>query len=393
MSKSSASHAFYFVLTMGVVNLFADMTYEGGGSINGPFLGSLGASAAAISIVAGLGEFLGFSLRFVGGYVGDRTGRVWLVTFIGYIINLLAVPAMALAGNWQVAAVLSVAERAGRAIRKPTVESMLSYTTGHLGRGWVYGLNTALDEIGATLGPLVIALVLLVGGNYRMALGVLLIPALLAIASLSAARITFPLPADFEVGGSTATEKRFTSAYWLYMSAGACFAAGLTNFELISYHLSRTGSVTEYWVPILLAIATAAGVPAGLLLGKRFDQRGLPVVVSAVVVSSLFSPFVFLGNFWAVLFGMLLWGIGFATQDVLLKAIIAGVLPKGHRGLAFGLFYTGYGGGSLVGSIASGVLYERWIGGVIALSIAAQLASLPLFVAASRAHANKTRRM
>ncbi|HEY5084890.1 MAG TPA: hypothetical protein VII48_10230, partial [Rhizomicrobium sp.] len=50
------SVAFRFVLTMGVVNLFADITYEGGGSINGPFLGTLGASAALISIVAGLGE-------------------------------------------------------------------------------------------------------------------------------------------------------------------------------------------------------------------------------------------------------------------------------------------------------------------------------------------------
>lgn len=53
---------------------------------------------------------------------------------------------MALAGSWQVAAVLVLAERIGRALRKPTVEAMLSYTTGKLGKGWVYALNTALDE-------------------------------------------------------------------------------------------------------------------------------------------------------------------------------------------------------------------------------------------------------
>src|SRR5204862_1682229 len=100
----AATTAFRFVLTMGIVNLFADMTYEGGSSINGPFLGSLGASAAAISIVAGAGEFLGYSLRAVSGYISDRTGRVWLITFIGYSINLLAVPALALTGNWPVAA-------------------------------------------------------------------------------------------------------------------------------------------------------------------------------------------------------------------------------------------------------------------------------------------------
>src|SRR5436190_16091235 len=116
--------AFRFVFTMGLVNLFADVTYEGGASINGPFLSSLGASAAAISIIAGLGEFLGYSLRSVSGYLADRTGRYWLITFVGYAINLLAVPAMALTGNWWAAAALILAERIGRAIRKPTVEAM-----------------------------------------------------------------------------------------------------------------------------------------------------------------------------------------------------------------------------------------------------------------------------
>jgi hypothetical protein len=173
----AASHAFRSVLAMGIVNLFADMTYEGGASINGPFLGTLGASAAAISIIAGLGEFLGYSLRSVSGYVSDKTGRYWLITFVGYSVNLLAVPAMALAGSWPVAAGLVLAERVGRAIRKPTVESMLSYTTGSLGRGWVYAVNSALDETGATLGPLLIALVLFLKGNYRIGYALLLISA------------------------------------------------------------------------------------------------------------------------------------------------------------------------------------------------------------------------
>src|SRR3954470_11097049 len=171
MAKSrislGSSPAFTFVLTMGVVNLFGDITYEGGASINGPFLATLGGSAAAISIIAGLGEFLGYSLRSVSGYIADRTGKHWPVTFIGYSINLLAVPAMALAGSWQAAGALILAERIGRAIRKPTVEAMLSYSTGQHGRGWVYAVNTALDETGATLGPLIIALVLFFHGDYR----------------------------------------------------------------------------------------------------------------------------------------------------------------------------------------------------------------------------------
>src|SRR5215216_2085600 len=128
----SKSDVFKFVLILGMVNLFADMTYEGASSINGQFLGTLGASAAAIGITAGIGEFLGYALRSVSGYISDKTGKYWLTTFIGYIVNLLAVPALALTGNWPVAAGLVIAERVGRAIRKPTVESMLSYATGEI---------------------------------------------------------------------------------------------------------------------------------------------------------------------------------------------------------------------------------------------------------------------
>src|SRR5271166_1508525 len=109
------SSAFQFVLTLGIVNLFADMVYEGGSSINGPYLSMLGAGAAAIGVISGVGEFLGYALRVAAGYISDKSGKYWLITFIGYAINLFAVPALALAGNWQLAAVFMIAERVGRA--------------------------------------------------------------------------------------------------------------------------------------------------------------------------------------------------------------------------------------------------------------------------------------
>ena len=373
---------------MGVVNLFADMTYEGGASINGQFLGSLGASAAAVGIVAGVGEFLGYSLRSVSGYVADRTGRYWPVTFVGYTINLLAVPAMAWAGSWQAAGALVLAERVGRAIRKPTVEAMLSYSTGKHGRGWVYAVNTALDETGATLGPLLMALALFSRADLRTAYALLLISTVLALASLVVARLTFPVPSQLEAGGpATAHTREFTRSYWLYMMAGACFAAGLTSFELVSYHLSSSGTVTGYWVPVFLALATAGAVVASLILGRAYDKVGIAAVVVAVVLAALASPFVFFGSFWLALAGLLLWGIGYATQDTLLKVLIASVLPEGRRNLAFGLFYLGYGGGWLVGSVTTGLLYDRSRVALVVFTIAAQLTSLPFFASAARARA------
>jgi MFS family permease len=383
----SKAKAFNFVLILGIVNLFSDTTYEGASSINGPFLGMLGASAAAIGIISGLGEFLGYSLRFIAGYISDRTGKYWLITFIGYSINLLAVPALALAGNWPLAACLIVAERIGRAIRKPTVEAMLSYTTGHLGKGWVYAINTALDQIGATIGPLLMALVIFLKGDYKTGYALLFIPALLALGTLAIARLFFPNPSHLE-SVPTAKLKGFGASYWLYMLGGACVAAGLVSFELISYHFSKTTSIAEHWIPLFFAIAMATDAIASLIFGKLFDRIGLPAVVIAFFLSSFFAPFVFLGGFSMALFGMILWGIGFGAQDTLLKAIIAGILPEGKRNLAFGLFYTGYGAGWLIGSSITGLLYSESLYLLVAFSVILQLTSLPFFIKAKKCEAN-----
>ena len=385
--SSSASWAFRFVMMLGIVNLFADVTYEGGASINGQFLGALGAGAAAISIIAGAGECLGYALRSVSGYIADRTGKHWPITFVGYAINLLAVPTMALAGTWQAAGALVLAERVGRAIRKPTIEAMLSYSTGKHGRGWVYAVNTAMDETGAMLGPLMIAFALSRGHDFRAGYRLLLISSLLALAALTVARVVFPVPSQLERGGPpTARATGFTRAYWLYMVAGSCFAAGLMSFELISYHLSSGGTLAAHTVPIFLSIATASSVVASLVLGRSYDRVGIRAVVIAVILASLFSPFVFFGvSLWPVLIGLLLWGIGYATQDTLLKVLIATVLPEGKRNLAFGLFYVGYGGGWLIGSVMTGLLYERSRVALVIVAITVQLTSLPFFVLGARA--------
>lgn len=393
VAHSGASAAFAFVLAMGLVNLFGDVTYEGGASINGPFLGILGASGAAISIIAGIGEFLGYSLRVVSGWIADRTGRYWTVTLVGYVINLFAVPAMALAGSWQTAGMLVLAERIGRAIRKPTVEAMLSYSTGRLGTGWVYALNTALDETGATIGPLLMAFALYRRVGYRSGYALLFISAALALGALIVARILFPVPSRLEQEGEPRAQARgFTTAFWIYMVAAACFGGGVMSYEFISFHLSTRGTVSPHWIPLFLAIATFGGAMASLVLGRLYDRVGLRVVVIAIVVSALFSPFVFLGGFGVALAGLVLWGIGYAVQDTLLKAVVADRLPEGRRNFAFGVFYAGYGAGWLVGSITTGLLYRVSVPAVIVFSMAIQFASIPLFLVARRQELAETSR-
>ncbi|MEV0396267.1 MFS transporter [Polymorphospora rubra] len=383
---ASGSMALRFVLLMGMVDLFGDTTYSGGASMNGLFLASVGAGAAVISIAGGLSEFLNYLTRGLSGYFADRIRRRWPLVFVGYVLNLLTVPALALAGHWQVAAGLIVVQGVGRGVRKPLVQAMLSYTSSRYGKGWVYGVNASLDYAGRTLGPLVVAGVLLLTTEFRTAYALLVIPAMLALITLTMARIRFPAPSAFESPEQqhqAEVTEGFTRSYWLYLAAGACFAAGLMNFELISFHLSRSG-VTRDSVPLFLALATAIGALASLGLGKLYDRVGLPVVLVAVVATATFSPFVFLLPVHLALVGMVLWGIGQATQDSLLTALVAGVLPRGRRNLAFGLYYAGYGVGWLVGAVAAGLLYERSHIALVAFAAVAQLLSVPIFLTARR---------
>jgi MFS family permease len=385
----SASTALHFVLVIGVVNLFADMTYEGARSSTGQFLGTLGASAAVVGFTAGLGELVGYALRSVSGVISDKTGKYWIVTIVGYCINMLAVPALALAGQWPIAAGLIVAERTGRAIRKPATAAMLSFAGKQIGQGWVFGLNEALDQTGATLGPLIISFTLFRHGNYRNGFALLLVPALLAITMVLVARGFFPNPRDLEVSEAIQKEKLPTT-FWLYLAGNACIGAGFADFALIAYHFQNTASVATNLIPIYYAVAMAAGALGALIFGKLFDKLGLAVVMVVFFLSAFFAPLVFLGSGWIALIGMILWGIGMSAQGSLLTSVIAGVIHASKRSTAFGVFDTGFGVAWFLGSWLMGVLYQKSIPALIVFSVLLQLVALPVFIFAKRNEGGST---
>jgi MFS family permease len=377
--------ALQFVVIIGIANFFADFTYEGARGIVGPFLGSLGASAAIVGFVAGLGELMGYGLRSVSGYFADKSHRHWGFAFAGYAVNMLAVPALALAGRWPVAASLVVAERVGRGIRKPTVEAMLSYAGKSIGAGWVFGLNEALDQAGATVGPLLVALILYLNGGFRTGLGVLLVPALLCLAILVAARLLHPRPHELEEGtGHTFATTNLTCPYWIYLAAGSLIAAGFADFALIGFHFHKVNTVPANMIPVFYAVAMASSALASIPLGRLFDRFGPNISLFAFLISAAAAPFVFLGTSIAALIGMIFWGIGMAAQGSLLQAMLTGVIPPQKRSTAFGLFDTGYGIAWFVGSAVMGLLYDKSILAVAIFSVSLQLAALPVFFIANK---------
>jgi len=377
--------ALQFVVIIGIANFFADFTYEGARAIVGPFLGSLGASAAIVGFVAGFGELMGYGLRSVSGYFADKSHRHWTFAFVGYAINMLAVPTLALTTRWPLASSLVVSERIGRGIRKPTVEAMLSYAGRSIGAGWVFGLNEALDQAGATVGPLLMALILYLNGGFRTGFAVLLIPALICLAILVAARLLHPRPHELEEGAGHAFETtNLTRAYWIYLAAGSLIAAGFADFALIGFHFHKANTVPASLIPVFYAVAMASSALASIPLGRLFDRFGPTISLFAFLISAAAAPFVFLGSFAPALIGMVFWGIGMSAQGSLFQAMLTGVITAQKRSTAFGLFDTGYGIAWFVGSAVMGLLYYKSILAVALFSVVAQLAAIPIFFLANK---------
>lgn len=378
------SAPFRFVFTLGIVSLFADMTYEGGRSVAGPFLAHLGATGLVVGVVAGFGELAGYGLRVLGGRVADRSRRYWEITFLGYAVNLLAVPALALVRTWPAAAGLLVGERFGRGLRKPPVASMLANAGSQLGHGWVFGFHEAMDQFGATLGPLVVAAILATQHSFVLAFGILVIPAFLSLCALSVARIAFPSPRDLETHPAPRIE-RFGAAYWLYVVAGACLGAGFADFALVSFHLSRAHVIATPLVPVLYAGAMLVGVTAPPILGRLYDRAPTATLLASFGLAAFFAPLAFLGNVSLAVAGVLLWGFGMAAQETLLPSLVARMMPAAQRASAIGTFDGIFGVAWFAGSVAMGALYDRSTLGLVVFSLVLQLAALPLFARAASA--------
>jgi MFS family permease len=364
-----------FVILLGTVSLFADATYESARAIVGPYLLTLGASAATVSIAAGAGELVGYGIRLFSGFFTDRLGRYWAFTIAGYVINLAAVPLLALAGNWPVAVALVIAERTGKAIRTPARDAMLSHATHATGHGWGFGLHEALDQTGAVAGPLALALIIGEGGGYRLGLAVLAVPATICVLVLFAARFLYPRPIGLDVERTEIAPERLPRIYWIYLVAAALVAFGYADFPLIAYHFERADIVPDALIPVFYAVAMLSAGASALVFGRLFDRIGLLANLAATLTAALFPVLVFYGGFAAGLAGVVLWGIGMGTQESILRAFVAVIVPPDRRGGAYGVFGAVYGVAWFAGSAAMGLLYDRALWALVALSLAAQLAS------------------
>jgi len=398
--RSMQRNAFLFLLFLGFISLLSDFTHEGARSIYGTFLGLIGASAFAVAFTSGFGEFIGQALRIPTGIIADKTGKYWLMMILGYAINLLVIPLLAFvdASIWQVAIVLILLERVGKAIRAPAKSALTSFTSPHLGAGKAFAIQEALDQLGAFLGPMLVFIVLGTAQGselsaHQLAFGLLGITAVLTLILLVIAKMHYPHPDEFE---TKTIERGFRGnpQFILYMVAISFIALGFIDYPVIAYHLDLTDRIEVVYIPLLYAVAMGVDALSALLFGSLFDKIGIRALVIAMTVAMLSAPFVFLfAGIPAIVFGVVLWGVGMGAQESVLKAVVASIVSKEKRATAYGIFNSVFGFAWFIGSMVVGALYAWSLAAVVAFSLAMEVIGvvfLALFVHAKKNGKTKT---
>ena len=404
MKKKRISRAMTFIILFGVVSLFSDMTHEGASSIRGAYLALLGASAGTIGFISGLGELIGYSMRYVFGKITDRTKKYWPMVIFGYILDILAVPALALVGDkgWIAASILLVVQRMGKAIKKPAKDTIMSFAASQEGVGKSFGIQEMLDQIGAFLGPVFLYLVMLFKTEgstfeiYRTCFAFLAIPGFITILLLLFTKRGFPNPEAFEPEPKKEETFVMKKSFIYYIVGISLFAFGFMDYALIIMHISKnftgfSGSyqamkfISEENLPLLYAGAMLVDAIAALIFGQLYDKKGIKVLAISTLISAPFSLFIFgFTKEWAIFLGLILWGIGMGAQESILKAAVTSIVPKKNRASGYGIFECSFGIFWFLGSWLLGILYSHSIPLMIVLSIISQVMAIPFYLKVSK---------
>jgi len=368
----SKSWAFRFVISIGLVSLFADMTYQGAHGNVGPYLAFLGASGAVVGTVAGGGEMVNYVLRLVFGYWADRSRRYWRNAFFGYTINLVAVPLLAFTHHWAAAAALLILERAGKGIRTPSRDVMLSHAADQVGRGWAFGVHEAMDQTGGILGPLLMAGVLFLHRGYRTGFAVLAIPAVLALMTLIFTWRSYPHPELLAGDVQKFSTQKLSRPFWIFVAGVGLLAMGYADFAFMAFHFKKLDILGAVWIPVAYAGTMGLQGLASLYSGKLFDRVGINTLLWASLPAAGFAPLVFFGGPIGAWTGLCLWALGMGTQSSVMKAFVAEIVESGSRGSAYGLLNSVYGVFWFIGSAAMGLFYDHSLLAVVIFSLVLQ---------------------
>ena len=368
-----------FVLVFGLVSSLADFVYEGARSVIGPYLATLGASAAFVGTVTGAGEAVALVFRLGTGRMSDRLRRHWAQSIAGYAITIVSVPLLAVATPLWAASLLFNTERFGKAVRTPARDTMLSQAATDMGRGWTFGLHEALDQTGALGGPLVVALVLWLGHGYRAGFAVLAVPGVLALLALAVLRRLVPVPAAYEGTArprSLDVSARLGPVFWTYAGFSALTMLGFATFAVLAFHLQARHVVSPATIPVLYGVAMIGAAFAALGFGRVYDRWGLRGLLTVPLLAAVVPFLSFTTSTALVWIGAAVWGVALGVHESTMRAAVGDLVAPERRGAGYGTFTAVYGLAWLAGSATIGALYDVSVTAATVFVVAIQLAAM-----------------
>ncbi|MDF9410011.1 MAG: Major Facilitator Superfamily protein [Pelotomaculum sp. PtaB.Bin013] len=394
-SKNRFTPAVTVIIIFGIISMMGDVVYETARSANSQYLNLLTISAAQVGLVFGIGEFLGYFLRLVAGVLSDKSGRYWLFMFLGYGM-LLIVPLIGFTMNWNILVVLILMERIGKALRSPAKDTILSgVAENQVGVGFAFGLQEALDQIGAFIGPLIFTMVFYFTGKngiaqYQLGYKALFVPfAILMIFLIYAYR---RIKRDNLI--PAVVKKEFYSEhlkpiFWIYTAFTFFCTLGFVNFSTVGYHLKANNLMSDGNITLLYSVAMIVDAATALFIGKAYDRlkirtemrTGGLLVLMAIPFITLFLPFLTLSHSTIlIVIGMIVFGIVMGTHETVMRSAIADITPFNKRGTGYGVFNTSYGLALLGGAALMGLLYDmNKIGFIIAFTCGIELIAIILY--------------
>lgn len=397
MDQSSKRYqpAVTVIILFGIISLFGDMVYESARSANGQYLNLLSFSAAQVGLVYGIGEFIGYFLRLIAGVLSDRSGHHWRYIFLGYGL-LAVVPLIGLSRQWPVLVTLILMERIGKALRSPAKDTVVSGVAEHqVGLGWAFGLQEALDQVGALSGPLIFTAVFYLSGRqtltqYQLGYQLLAIPfgILMLVLVLAYRKIKREglLPA---VAPRGYTRERLSRLFWYYLAFVFFTSLGLVNFSLIGYHLKAHQLLNDGQITLLYAAAMGADAVAALAVGKGYDwlkdktglkTGGILSLMFIPLLTALLPLLTLTKSVGLIIGGMMIFGVVMGGHETIIRSAIADITPFHKRGTGYGVFHAGYGVALLIGASLMGLLYDKDLIGLIAgFSLIAQVIAGVIF--------------
>ncbi len=361
--------AYIAIISFGLVSLFGDIIYEGARGAISPYFEFLGATAFIFGVIISIGDFLGYTLRLISGYIADIKKTYWIFILLGYGL-LIAIPLLAfvrylpiIGPAWLLAGILVIIERIAKALRSPARDTLLSITTRGVGVGKAFGLHELMDQIGAIAGPALVALVLFLTGNdFFYAFLILFIPYILLLVVLSQAYIRLRTYTNLAFKSIQEEKKELGKAelpreFNLYTLAVFMNTAGLIHILLILYVASRYLGMQAWLIAVLYIIVQGIDAIIAPFSGYMYDKFGRKVLGIPFILAILPTFFVLLKTASAIFLASIFFGIILGMQESIYRAAVADIVPLERRGTGYGIFNTIYG----IGFLVSGSLFGFFI--------------------------------